>query len=45
MGLAPTGRRVSVSGIEMNRIADGRIVESWAISDALGLRDQLGESG
>jgi predicted ester cyclase len=42
MGLEPTGRSVTVEGIEMNRIADGKIAESWAISDALGLREQLG---
>jgi hypothetical protein len=33
---------VTVRGIEMNRIADGKIAESWAISDALGLLKQLG---
>jgi len=42
MGVKPTGRSVTVQGIEMNRIADGKIAESWAISDALGLREQLG---
>jgi steroid delta-isomerase-like uncharacterized protein len=42
MGVEPTGRSVTVRGIEMNRIADGKIAESWAISDALGLLEQLG---
>jgi steroid delta-isomerase-like uncharacterized protein len=42
MGVEPTGRSVMVQGIEMNRIADGKIAESWAISDALGLLEQLG---
>lgn len=42
MGIEPTGRSVTVKGIEMNRIADGKIAESWAISDALGLLEQLG---
>lgn len=42
MGVEATGRRVTVEGIEINRIADGKIAESWAISDALGLLEQLG---
>jgi steroid delta-isomerase-like uncharacterized protein len=42
MGVEPSGRSVTVHGIEMNRIADGKIAESWAISDALGLLEQLG---
>jgi steroid delta-isomerase-like uncharacterized protein len=42
MGVAATGRRVRVSGLEINRIADGKIAESWAISDALGMLSQLG---
>lgn len=41
MGIAPTGRRVRVEGIEINRIARGEIAESWAIGDAMGLREQL----
>jgi predicted ester cyclase len=42
MGIEPTGRSVAVQGIEVNRIADGKIAESWAISDALGMLEQLG---
>jgi predicted ester cyclase len=42
MGIEPTGRSVAVQGIEINRIADGKIAESWAISDALGMLEQLG---
>jgi steroid delta-isomerase-like uncharacterized protein len=42
MGIEPTGRAVAVQGIEINRIADGKIAESWAISDALGMLEQLG---
>jgi predicted ester cyclase len=30
MGLAPTGKRVLLTGIEILRIADGKIVERWA---------------
>lgn len=41
-GLAPTGRKVTYTGIDMNRIANGRIVEAWVNYDALGLLQQLG---
>jgi len=42
MGIEPTDKTVTVHGIEINRIADGKIAESWAISDALGMLRQLG---
>ncbi len=42
MGIPATGRRVTVSAIDISRVADGRIVEHWEQSDALGLMQQLG---
>jgi steroid delta-isomerase-like uncharacterized protein len=42
MGIDATGRRVAVDGLEVNRIADGKIAESWALSDSAGLLEQLG---
>ena len=42
MGVEPTGRRVEVAGVEMNRVEDGRISASWTVSDSLGLMRQLG---
>jgi predicted ester cyclase len=42
LGHAPTGRVVTYSGFDMNRIAGSRIVESWVSYDALGLLQQLG---
>ena len=41
-GLAPTGRRVSVAQINIERIRDGRIVEHWRVTDELSLLRQLG---
>jgi predicted ester cyclase len=41
-GVEPTGRRVVVAGVEMNRVQNGRISASWTVSDALGLMQQLG---
>jgi len=42
MGIPPTGMPVTISGIEVDRIGDGRIEESWVIYDALGMMQQLG---
>jgi steroid delta-isomerase-like uncharacterized protein len=42
LGMPPTGKQVSVTGIEIDRIEDDKVVESWANSDALGLMQQLG---
>jgi steroid delta-isomerase-like uncharacterized protein len=40
--IAPTWKRVTMSGIQINRLADGKIVEDWTSFDALGLLQQLG---
>jgi predicted ester cyclase len=42
MGIPPTGRRVRVAGISIDRIAHGKIVETWLAWDELGLLRQLG---
>jgi steroid delta-isomerase-like uncharacterized protein len=42
MGLAPTGKVVTVTGISIDRFAEGKIVESWTNWDVLGLMRQLG---
>jgi steroid delta-isomerase-like uncharacterized protein len=43
MGLDPTGRTATVTGITIQRIKDGRqIVEGWTSWDMLGLLHQLG---
>jgi len=41
-GIAPTGKQATVTGITIDRIAEGKIVESWTNWDALGLMQQLG---
>lgn len=41
MGMAPTGRRVSVTGIDIVRVAGGRIVEHRGLTDIAGLMRQL----
>ena len=39
--VAPTGRRVSVTGIDVVRVADGKIVEHRGLTDIVGLMRQL----
>ena len=41
-GIPPTGRRVSMTGISIDRLVDGKIVESWEVTDDAGLLRQLG---
>ena len=41
-GLPPTNKKVSFSGLELNRFEDGRVVEHWFQMDALSLLQQLG---
>jgi steroid delta-isomerase-like uncharacterized protein len=42
MGVPPTGRAISITGIDAIRIANAKIAESWTAADALGLLRQLG---
>ena len=42
LGVPATGRKVSVEGMNVYRIADGRITEVWTQTDGLGLMEQLG---
>jgi steroid delta-isomerase-like uncharacterized protein len=43
IGIAPTGRRVAVTGIDLVRIDGGRIVEHRGLTDMVGLMRQLTE--
>jgi steroid delta-isomerase-like uncharacterized protein len=42
MGIPPTGRQASVTGITIHRMANGKIVEDWVNFDTLGMMQQLG---
>ena len=42
LGVPPTNKKVSFSGITINQIANGKIIESTVIWDGLGLLDQFG---
>jgi predicted ester cyclase len=41
MTIAPSGRKIDIAGIRIDRMAGGRIVESWVHLDALGMLRQL----
>ncbi len=40
--IGPTGKQVTMTGIDIFRIADGKIVELWNQEDVLGMMQQLG---
>ena len=42
MGIPPTGKQVSVTGIGIDRIENDKFVESWGDADTLGFLQQLG---
>ncbi len=42
MGMPPSGKQLTFSGITTVRMANGKIVERWANVDELGLLQQLG---
>jgi predicted ester cyclase len=37
LGIPPTGKRITISLIDVNRIAGGRLAERWAEIDTLGV--------
>jgi steroid delta-isomerase-like uncharacterized protein len=42
MGIAPTGKNITMTGISIIQIAGGKIVEEWGEMDNLGMMSQLG---
>ena len=41
-GLPATGKRVTLTGITITRIAGGKVAEEWTNWDALGMMQQVG---
>lgn len=41
-GIPPTGARCVISGIDIDRISGGKVVECWTNADFLSLMQQLG---
>ena len=42
MGMPPTGKDIHIEGLELYRVADGKIIEFWRHDDDAGLLRQLG---
>jgi steroid delta-isomerase-like uncharacterized protein len=42
MGRPPTNKKVTVRALSIDRVVDGKIVESWIMTDRLGMMQQLG---
>lgn len=42
MGIPPTGKHITFTGIYIARIANGKIVEHWGEEDGVSLLQQLG---
>ncbi|HEX2916254.1 MAG TPA: ester cyclase [Chloroflexia bacterium] len=42
LGIAPTGKEVTISGMSIERFVGSKIAEQWVISDALGFLLQEG---
>lgn len=41
-GIPPTGKSATVTGMGVDRIVNGKIVESWGLFDQFGMLQQLG---
>ncbi len=42
IGIAPTNKQSQLTGISIERLAGGKVVETWVNWDALGMMQQLG---
>ena len=42
VGIPPTGKKVNIMAISILRLAEGKIIERWNVSDEFGLLQQLG---
>lgn len=41
-GVAATGKRIDVRGVQIGRFANGQIVERWGATDEAGIMQQIG---
>jgi steroid delta-isomerase-like uncharacterized protein len=42
LGIPPTGKTVTLRGIDMYRVQDGKIAEHWNVVDIFGFCQQVG---
>jgi steroid delta-isomerase-like uncharacterized protein len=41
-GIAPTGRAITLKGVAVYRLEDGKLMERWVVSDLYGMLDEIG---
>jgi predicted ester cyclase len=41
-GVAPTGKNITITGVNIYRVVNGKMVEGWNVTDSLDLFTQLG---
>jgi len=41
-GIPPTSKAITITGIHIVRLADGKVAEHWGVNDDIGLLQQLG---
>ena len=42
MGMPPSGKRMSIGVIDIFRVAGGKLVEHWGLTDSMAMMQQLG---
>jgi len=42
MGIAPTGKQITITGMVISRHVGGKQVEAWVAMDQLGMLQQMG---
>ena len=45
MGIPPSGKRIEVKGLGIDRMANGMVAQGWTVLDTHGLLQQLGAAG
>ena len=40
-GIAPTGRAITLKGIAIYRVENGKLIERWVVSDLFGVLEQI----
>lgn len=43
LGIPPTGKTISVTGISILRVSNGRMIEGWQNWDMLGMMEQISD--
>lgn len=43
-GIAPSGRPITLKGIAIYRVEDGKLMERWVVSDLHGVLEEIGAS-